>query len=197
LEKKSGSGLMATPGGRRQTAVAKLLAAAVIGLCVSVLFTVVNRLFIGFKDGLYGAGGSALTISALSYSPLTLSIAQAALMFALFRVVGVMFISWICAAISYFVKEQLPSFICGAGFVGLSYGYYLLVGQNTNFPVWLRVLPDITMLSRPQWFFETYHVANIMNYPVFWSTLHIWFWLLISAALTGFIVWQSGRKVYI
>ena len=192
MERKARPILLATPKGRRQTTAAKLAAAAILGLGMSVLFSAVTLLFIGFKDGLYGADGSILTVGAMTFTPLVATIAQTVLLFALYRVAGVVLVSLACAVIAYFLRGNLLSYIGGIVFVGGSFGYSVLIGRNPFLPTALRVLPDITSLSRPQWFFETYRAANLFGYPVLWSTVCLLFWTALCAALAGFAVWHSG-----
>jgi ABC-type transport system involved in multi-copper enzyme maturation permease subunit len=194
MEQKARSILLSTPKGRRQTTAAKFSAAVLLGFGVSVLFSCVTLLLVWFKDGLYGAGGSLLTVNSLAFTPLVCTLAQAAALFALHRVAGVVLVSLLCAVLAYFLRGSLVSYIGGLAFVGVSVGYYLLAGSNPFLPTGLRVLPDITALARPQWFFETYRAANIFGYPVFWSAVCLAFWTLLCGGLAAFAVWHSGRR---
>lgn len=195
MEGKSAQVLHTTPLGRRHTAAAKLTASALIALFVSLLFSGVNLAFAAWKYGLGGTDASVLSLMPLMLGPLNLTIGQTAAVFTLFRAFGAVCAALAAASLSFWLKGSLASYIGSAVFLGGAYGFHALFGQNPSLPMALRLLPDVTLWTRPEWMFKTYRVVNFLSHPVQWAWVCLGFWLLLSAGLYGIVLWCSERKI--
>jgi hypothetical protein len=195
LENKASSLLYATPKGRCHTAVAKLTAAVLISAIISLLFSLLNIILTAWQYGLGGINASILSILQFSLSHLNLTIGQTILLFTLFQTFGVMCIAVVATALSYILKSNLASYLGSVVFLGLSYGYYLLMGKNYDIPVVFRTLPDVTLWTRPMWMFETYRAVNLFSYPLMLEWVCFFFWLLIIIALYVLTIMRSKKGV--
>lgn len=193
-EGKAAQILNTTPFGQRHTAAAKLLAVMLLALLLSLLFSILNLVLAAWKYGLGGVGASVLSLLPLSRSPLNLTIGQMAALFIVYRAFGAICSAIVVAAISYWLRGNLVSYIGAVVFMGGSYGYYTLFGLDPKLPMGLRLLPDVTIWTRPVWMFETYRVTNILSWPIQWVWICFAFWLFLSFGLFCCIIWHSERK---
>ena len=106
-----------------------------------------------------------------------------------------MCIAVVATALSYILKSNLASYLGSVVFLGLSYGYYLLMGKNYDIPVVFRTLPDVTLWARPMWMFETYRAVNLFSYPLMLEWVCFFFWLLIIIALYVLTIMRSKKGV--
>jgi hypothetical protein len=179
--------------GRRHTAAAKLAMSVLIALFFSILFSAVNLVLADLKYGLGGAGASVLSLLPLSMGPLNMTIGQTIALFTAYKAFGAVCMALIASALSYWLRGSLSSYIGSAVFAGAAYGFYLFAGQNPELSMGLRLLPDVTVWTRPEWMFETYRVTNLFSRPVPWVWICFGFWIFLDTVLCLLAMWRSER----
>jgi hypothetical protein len=195
LENETKYILRSTVHGHRSTVAAKLVSVCLIGIVFSLLFSTLNFLMATWMYGTSGASASVLSLTPiLSLGPLTYSIGKTAWFFVLYKAFGALCYALVCAAISYVLRGMLSSYIGGFIFLGGSLGWHYFTISNSSIPFSLRLLPDVTLWSRPIWMFESYRVKNIFNYPILWSWVCFVFWLTVITILFLFVIWSSEKR---
>jgi len=184
LEKRSGSVLKSTLRGRKDTAAAKLFSACLVGGVFSLLFSALSFMMALLMYGMDGASSSILSLTPMmDTSPLTCTIGEAAWFFTFYKAFGAMCFALICAVFSCFLRSALTSYVAGSVLLGASLCWYYFLMPRASVPMVFRLLPDVTLWTRPVWMFSNYRVANIFNYPLLWVWLCLIFWLAVATLL--------------
>lgn len=194
-ERKAARLLFTTRFGRRRTQFAKMMTAVLYALLISLLFSGLQFILISIKYGLGGADASVLSIyESMGTSPWNTTLGQTALIFTLFRAFGAVCAAMVTALLSYLASNTLAAYLGSVIWLGASCGYYLVVGKNAGFWLGFRLLPDITLWTRPMWMFQEYRVANVFSFPVLWAWVCAVFWFLLCAGILIFVMWSSENK---
>ncbi|MDR2933427.1 MAG: ABC transporter permease [Oscillospiraceae bacterium] len=184
--------LITSPKGGRETALAKLLAASVFAVCVSLWFSLSDVLGFALTFGTWeGLGMPVYAITNLSTSAVNMTLLQYIFLSAFTKALGIWVLGMMILLVSRFWDNALVPFIAGgigAGGLAVLSSIFAYSGN-----IIAKILNPATLLTNRVLFGKT-EIINMFGFPVLSYAAAIGVGLLIGGILVAVIHFSTMRN---
>ena len=187
--------LLTNPGGGKKTTFAKITAATLFAISVSIWFSVID--YMGFTCSFGSAEGGSLplyAVSNFSTAAINCDLWQYSILSAAVRAVGVWTMGMVFLVISMFWRSALIPFVAD---FGATLCLIITGASQSHFSnIWLKVINPYSLLANRILFSKTEFVG-FAGYPIQSFLAAIVFAMILGAASISAMMLLSRRNSYI